>query len=58
MRHERTCVDLPLDECHDLGCNARQRACRADYCTSLYEDCETERCWLAYQYFEEKKVRQ
>jgi hypothetical protein len=28
----------------------------SDYCTSLYDDDETERCWLAYQYFEEKKA--
>lgn len=27
----------------------------SDYCTGLYEEDETERCWLAYQYFEEKK---
>lgn len=27
----------------------------ADYCTNLYEDSETERCWLAYNYFEERK---
>ncbi len=36
---------------------ARDSACcLTDYCTSLYDDDETERCWLAYQYFEEKKV--
>lgn len=27
----------------------------ADFCTNLYGDNETERCWLAYNYFEERK---
>jgi hypothetical protein len=58
-----------LDEGDDVSVRSAERASAvnshgvlrlaehdlSDYCTNLYGENETERCWLAYNYFEERK---